>query len=173
MKQLPNDFWALGPNVTGYPGGFPNGFMQRLKKEGIWGNKRLHLCSGTVQDGVTIDIKPELNPTIVADLSEGIPLEDESFDFILIDPPYAEEKANDLYGVSLLSVPALLKECARVVQHDGTVALLDLRVWPPKTKLLRWKALIAVYTANRGPKPLRALSVFQKVPKPLEEYNEE
>lgn len=170
MKATPNDFWALGPNVTGYMGGFPNGFMQRLKRERIWGHNRLHLCSGTVQDGTTIDINPELRPTIVADLNNGIPFKDNSFDFILIDPPYSKERAEELYACSLLSVPHLLKESARVVQHDGLVALLDLRVWPPKTPLLRWKKLIAVYTANPGPKHLRALSVFQKVPKPLSEW---
>lgn len=44
---------------------------------------------------------------------------------------------------------------------------LDLRrtVWPPPSPLV-WRALIAVYNANRGPKPLRALQVFRNGPDP-------
>jgi hypothetical protein len=126
-----------------------------------WGERRLHLCSGTIKDGTTIDINPHMRPSIVADLKYGIPLQDDSFDFVLIDPPYSEEKAKNLYAVSLLSVPKLLAESGRVAAPGGFVLLLDLRVWPPP-KCLKWEALIAIYTANRGPKPLRALSVFQK-----------
>lgn len=54
--MMRNGFWALGPNVTGYAGGYPNGFLQRCKHEGIWGARRLHVCSGTVVDGVTVDL---------------------------------------------------------------------------------------------------------------------
>jgi SAM-dependent methyltransferase len=155
-----NGFWAFGPNIRHYPGAFPNGFLERLRETPWWGEQRLHLCSGTVKDGVTIDINPNVEPTIIADLNDGIPLPSSSFDFVLIDPPYAEEKARGLYSVPLLSVPKLLKETGRVIKPGGFVALLDLRVWvPPKS--LRWEALIAVYTANPGVKPLRALSVFQ------------
>jgi SAM-dependent methyltransferase len=162
-KKAPyNAFWAFGPNVSHYPGAFPNGFLPRLMDTPWWGTRRLHLCSGTVQDGTTIDINPGLKPSIVADLNYGIPVADNSFDLILIDPPYSEEKAKNLYALPLLSVPRLLKEAGRVVTTDGFVILLDLRVWPPP-KSLKWEALIAIYIANRGPKPLRSLSVLKNV----------
>jgi len=157
-----NGFWAFGPNISHYPGAFPNGFLEKLKQTPWWGQTRLHLCSEAVRDGITIDIKLGVRPTIVADLNLGVPLKDNSVDFILIDPPYSEEKAQTLYQVSLLSIPKLLAEAGRVVTPSGFVLLLDLRIWPPP-KTLRWEALIAIYMANRGPKPLRALSVFRKL----------
>lgn len=170
--MIDNGFVALGPNVTGYPGGYPNGYFNFLKKKGWWKAKRLHVCSGSVKDGTTIDIKPETNPTIVCDVSKGIPLRDNTFDAIYIDPPYSQEKAEELYALPLLSVPALLKEAARVVRHDGLIILFDLRVWmpPPGTN---WVAMYACYLANRGPKPLRCIQVWRKKPRPLGAYDKD
>ncbi len=169
--MIQNHFLALGPNITGYPGGYPNGYLQALRRKGWWGIRRLHLCSGSVKDGVTVDIKPELRPTVVCDLEIGIPFKDSTFDAVFIDPPYSEEQAQNLYGLPLLSIPKLLKEASRVVRHDGLVVLLDLRVWVPP-KELDWLALCAVYVANRGPKPLRAIQVWRKKPAPLETWDD-
>ena len=174
--MIRNFFWALGPNVSHYPGAYPNGFLERCKSEGFWGMRRLHLCSGTVADGVTIDCKRELRPSILADLEIGIPCKDETFDAIFIDPPYSEEHAAGLYGVHLLSVPRLLTESARVVRRNGFVCLLSWSVWTTwsaKKNAMELYALGAVYTANRGVKPLRALSVWKKRPHPLEHYDED
>jgi SAM-dependent methyltransferase len=174
VEAWDKEFLGLGPNLTGYPGGYPNGFLQALKRKGYWGEKRLHVCSGTVQDGTTIDIKPEIitsetsgskvyRPTIVADVSRGIPLPDDSFDVAIIDPPYSDEQARMLYGLPLLSVPALLKEAQRVVRPGGYVVILDLRNWGDlRPKGMEWVALLPVNVANRGAKPLRACCVFRK-----------
>jgi hypothetical protein len=119
--------------------------MQWLRKKGWLGKDRLHLCAGSVKDGTTCDINPATHPTVLCDLELGIPFKDNSFDTIIIDPPYATEKAMDLYGVPLISVP----------------------------KLLSWKAIWAIYVANRGPKPLRACQVWVKKSRPLEGYGQE
>ncbi len=168
-----NEFVALGPNTTGYPGGYPTGYFEYLKRRGWWKASRLHLCSGSVHDGITIDVNPEVRPTVICDLEIGIPFRESSFDAIYIDPPYSEARAEELYERPLLSVPRLLKEAQRVVRHDGIVVLLDWKVWPPHlyAKSLDWEALCSVYMANRGPKPLRALQVWRKKPRPLEEFD--
>lgn len=166
IYMIKNDFWFLGPNLTGYPGGYPNGFLQRLKKERIWGENRIHICSGTVLDGITIDIKREpkgkdsICPIIQGD-ALNLPIKDNSFDFALIDPPYSEQKSENLYSLPLLSVPNALKEMVRIVKPGGIIGILDLRVWypPPESD---WTHLIAIYMANRGAKPLRAFSVYKK-----------
>ena len=165
--MITNDFWALGPNNTHYPGGFPAGFLNRLKREGYWGENRLHICSGTVTDGTTIDIsrepkgKHQVRPHIQGD-AETLPFKDKSFDFVLIDPPYSKEKSVDLYQVSYCSIPKVMNEASRVTKTRGLVVLLDMRTWrsPKNTELV---ALIAIYMANKGPKPLRALTVYRKI----------
>jgi len=165
---------GLGPNVTGYPGGYPNGYLQFLQRKGWWGTRRLHLCSGSVADGTTVDIKRfivtshaagsrTVRPTVRADLRHGVPFADGSFDGIYIDPPYSEEKASELYALPLVNVPALLKEAYRVLAPSGYIVILDLRNWGDlRPKGSTWVALHPVNTANRGAKPLRACCVFQK-----------
>jgi SAM-dependent methyltransferase len=171
---MENDFWALGPNVTGYPGGYPNGFLERCRAERIWGARRLHVCSGSVEDGVTVDLSPSpkgkanARPTIVAEATR-LPFKDAAFDVVLADPPYSDDMASGLYGVALVSAPKLLAECARVVRPGGLVGILDWRVWPPPTSL-KWKALIAIAMANLGPKPLRAFSVYRRGERALETF---
>jgi SAM-dependent methyltransferase len=165
---------GLGPNVTGYPGGYPNGYLQAMERLGYWGPRRLHLCSGSVQDGVTVDVKRLIltkhvsgnrvhSPTVRADLRHGVPFADASFDAVFIDPPYSEEKATELYALPLVNVPALLREAYRVVVPGGCVVILDLRSWAvmrPKGSI--WVALHPVNDANRNVKPLRACCVFRK-----------
>ncbi len=52
------DTWILGPAGNGYPGSFPNGFLNRVKKR-WWGMRRLWVCSGGFHDpgGIMLDIK--------------------------------------------------------------------------------------------------------------------
>ena len=118
----------------------------------------MHLCAGSVDDGITVDLNPATRPHVVADATR-LPFRDRTFDTVIADPPYSPEMAENLYATPYLSVPKLLKEAARVVKPGGYVLLLDLRTWPPPDEL-RWRGLVAIYTANRGAKPLRALSVF-------------
>lgn len=123
-----------GPFPDG--GGYPHAFlkwayrtMSRVSGRHCDPDNVLHLCSGSMQRGVTVDIRPELNPTIVADCrSTG--LKDESFDFILADPPYSKEYAKNLYGTDGHYPPPsqIVAEACRLLRPGGCFGLLHFTV---------------------------------------------
>ncbi len=89
----------------------------------------LHLCSGSMVTGTTVDIRPETNPDIVADC-RSVPLPDESFDFILADPPYSADYAQNLYGTGdHYPTPfQIMKEASRLLRPGGQFGLLHTQV---------------------------------------------
>jgi SAM-dependent methyltransferase len=107
----------------------------------------LHLCGGSVNHGITVDIRPEKNPTIVADC-RNVPLPDESFDFILADPPYSEDYATNLYGTGA-NYPKpgqIAKEACRLLRPGGKFGFLHFQV-PMTRKPLR---ILGVYGVTTG-----------------------
>ena len=112
-------------------GGYPKGFIE-------WAcdmmgcddpSTILHLCSGSVVTGTRVDIRPEMNPDIVADC-RCVPLPDESFDFILADPPYSVEYAENLYGThdNYPKPGQIMREACRLLRPGGKVGLLHFLV---------------------------------------------
>jgi hypothetical protein len=92
--------WIMGSDFrveSGYYGGYPAGYLRRVKA--LFPDKRrvLHLFSGKVDlaalPGDTVDINPDLRPTYVDDAQrlQGVPLAD--YDLVLADPPYSIEDA--------------------------------------------------------------------------------
>ncbi len=159
--------WGLGPPNNGYPGAFPRGLISRIRKR-WWGKKRLWLFSGSFKDpeGITVDIKPELRPDVVADC-QYLPFKDESFDFVMLDPPYSEEEAQRLYNLPYCNMLKVMNEAARVCRSGGYVLLLH-RLIPfhhpengPHFRRLIVKAIIAVYMIA-GWTNIRALTVWEK-----------
>jgi hypothetical protein len=92
--------WIMGNDYrvkTGYYGGYPAGYLRRIRALFPDKQRVLHLFSGKVDlsalPGDTVDINPNLNPTYVDDAQtlQSVPLE--SYDLILADPPYSVEDA--------------------------------------------------------------------------------
>jgi hypothetical protein len=92
--------WIMGNDYrvqTGYYGGYPAGYLRRIRA--LFPDKRrvLHLFSGKVDlsalPGDTVDINADLNPTYVDDAQrlEQVPLAE--YDLVLADPPYSVEDA--------------------------------------------------------------------------------
>lgn len=161
--EIRNAFWHLGPNVTGYPGGFPNGLLERLRASAWWGPDRLHVCSGSVQDGVTCDINPDTRPSVVC-RGEQLPFASQTFDTVVLDPPYSASEASELYDAPAPSVPSMLDEACRVTRPGGYFILLHRHVF-----MFRYTpdhasnhSLIAVYHHGRGLPELRALQVWMR-----------
>lgn len=92
--------WIMGQDYrvkSGYYGGYPAGYLKRVKslfpdKVGV-----LHLFSGRVDQSVlpgdTVDLDPAMEPMYLDDAQDlsGVPLG--LYDLVLADPPYSVEDA--------------------------------------------------------------------------------
>jgi len=90
--------WIMGNNYrvkSAYYGGYPNGYLRRVKALFPDKKKILHLFSGkvdkTIMPGDTVDLNPEFSPDFIDDAQnlENVPLE--KYDLIMADPPYSVE----------------------------------------------------------------------------------
>ena len=150
------------PDGGGYPIGFLEWALETMRCADY--SKVLHVCSGSVISGVRVDIRREMNPSVVAD-AINLPFENESFDFILSDPPYSEDYASNLYktGNRYPSPSAILQEAERVLRPNGLIGLLHFQV-PMSRKPMR---LLKVYGVTTGAGyAIRAWSLFQKMSAP-------
>jgi hypothetical protein len=111
--------WIMGNDYrvqTGYYGGYPAGYLRRIKA--LFPDKRrvLHLFSGKVDlaalPGDTVDVNADLAPTFVDDAQtlERVPLAD--YDLILADPPYSVEDA-ERYKVTMVKRNCVMRALQR------------------------------------------------------------
>ena len=161
------DIWVLGPASSHYQGSFPKGLIPRIKKR-WWGQKRLWLFSGSFKDkeGVTVDINPDVHPDVVTD-AQNLPFEDDSFDFVMADPPYSEEEAQKLYNLPYPSIVKVLNEMARVTCTEGYMILLH-RLFPARhpafnehVRRMHLEAIVGV-AIIAAISNIRALTVWKK-----------
>lgn len=143
-------------------GGYPIGFVEwAYEVMGVTDPERvLHLCSGSMRTGVRVDIRHEMNPTVCCDI-RNTPFPDESFDFILSDPPYAESYAENLYGTGqhYPKPSEILKEATRLLRPNGYFGLLHFIVPMNRSPM----KLVQVYGITTGAGyAIRAWSLFTK-----------
>ena len=144
-------------------GGYPKGFIEwAFDIMGVTDPSMVvHLCSGSVKIGITIDIRPEMNPTICCDC-RNVPLKDEAIDFILADPPYAKDYAENLYktGEFYPKPGEILKEASRILKIGGQVGLMHFIV-PVTRRPLKMKHVYGITTGNGT--AIRAWTLLEKV----------
>lgn len=112
--------WIMGNDYrvkSSYYGGYPAGYLKRVKA--LFPDKKrvLHLFSGKVDlavlPGDTVDINPALAPTWLDDAQTltAVPLE--RYDLVLADPPYSVEDC-DHYGTSMVRRNTVMRALARL-----------------------------------------------------------
>lgn len=144
-----------------YYGQHPVGYLKKVKalfpdlQESV-----LHLCSGTVKEDVTIDLKRELRPTICCD-AQNLPLRPNSYSLVTFDPPYSKRDANVYYGVPYLSVPKVMKQVLMILKPGGFFCILDVR-YPSYHRSEGWRLIGLIGVVTGFGKITRILSVFQK-----------
>lgn len=123
--------WVMGNNyrvASGYYGGYPHGFLQRLKA--LFPDKRrvLHLFSGRVDlaalPGDTVDINSANGATYVDDAQTLTLVPVEDYDLIVADPPYSVEDC-DHYQTSMIKRNVVMRALGQRLRPDAHVAWLD------------------------------------------------
>ena len=160
--------WFLGNTWavrSGYYGGYPQGYLKRLRALFPDKQRVLHLFSGRVNvadfPGDTCDINRELNPTFVADAHtlDGVPVED--YDLILADPPYSAEDA-DHYGTPLVSRNKVVEVLSHRMRPGAHLAWLD-QAQPIYVKA-RLKPEAAIGIVRSTMHRYRALLIWRRLP---------
>jgi len=111
-------------------GGYPKGFLRWASRTLGCGGREgqvLHVCSGSVRSGVTVDIRAEVGPQVVAD-GLHLPFRDGSFRWVMSDPPYSQGWARELYGTNEPALKQLCNELSRVLAPGGKVGVLHHKV---------------------------------------------
>jgi SAM-dependent methyltransferase len=120
----------------------------------------LHVPSGTITHGVTVDrIQDEVRrPRIIADAA-ALPFRAETFDLVLSDPPYTPADSAR-YGCKPFPLGKAMSEAHRVLRPGGHLGVLH--TYYPTYRRKNWKliGLIAVVTGFQ--RATRMFSIFEK-----------
>lgn len=123
--------WIMGNNYrvkSKYYGGYPAGYLRRIKALFPDKQKVLHLFSGHVDTvtlpGDTVDIHPHLNPTFVDDAHTLTKVPVEHYDLTCGDPPYSVEDCNH-YKCTMVKRNVVLKSLGARLPSGAHVCWLD------------------------------------------------
>jgi hypothetical protein len=112
--------WIMGNDYrvkSTYYGGYPAGYLKRVRALFPDKKKTLHLFSGQVDQsafpGDTVDINPALNPTYVDDAQTLTQVPLEKYDLVLADPPYSVEDA-DHYQTTMIKRNVVMRALQRL-----------------------------------------------------------
>lgn len=112
--------WIMGNDYrvkSEYYGGYPAGYLRRVRALFADKTRVLHLFSGKVDlhafPGDTVDVNPAFNPTYVDDAQtlQDVPLE--QYDLVLADPPYSVEDA-DRYQTTMVKRNVVMRALQRL-----------------------------------------------------------
>lgn len=122
---------AADPEGYAVFGRYPRGWLRWVLRTRLLGDvardEVLHVCSGTLLERWTIDVRHEARPRVQA-AGDELPFRDASFRAVLMDPPYSDEHAKNLYRTKNPKPAWLLGEAARVVMPGGRIGILHVAV---------------------------------------------
>lgn len=159
--------WLIGnyyKRKEGYHGEYPPSFLERIYALFPGRHKILHMFSGTIKgdrEVTTVDINPELNPSVVCNVTEMANfLPNEHFELVVADPPYSRKDA-DIYGVPLVNKRLALREARKVTQKGGVLVWLDTQT--PIYRKLDWNLLGMIGVSCGTNRAFRVATLFESV----------
>lgn len=170
MSDIQNEMWVLPrPRGDYYVGSFPLHFEKKLirllgfdeKQVGQEGGPTvLHPFGGLSEYGDTVDLNETTLPTWVGDAHDLHWIKDDSYDLVLLDPPYSDEEASWLYSTPGLKPGKFKAEACRVTKPGGYVALYHRH--QPTRPADGWKLTHRICVLTRAGHAARICFVYQK-----------
>ena len=159
--------WIMGNNYqvrSGYYGGYPAGYLRRIKALFPEKQKVLHLFSGRVDlsvlPGDTVDLNPDLEPTYLDDAQKlaGVPVD--KYDLILADPPYSIEDA-DHYQPTMVKRNLVMRALGRKASPGTHVVWLDQVL--PMYRKDQWRIVGLIGMVKSTNHRFRVVVIFEKI----------
>lgn len=159
--------WIMGNDYrvkSKFYGGYPAGYLRRVKA--LFPDKKhvLHLFSGRVDTSVfpgkTVDVNSELLPDYVANAERmfNVPLQD--FDLILADPPYSVEDCEH-YGTPMVNRNKVIAHIAGALEPESHVVWLDQVLPMYRKDEFRIEAAIGMWKSTNH--RFRGITIFKKL----------
>jgi hypothetical protein len=158
--------WIMGNAYgvkSGYYGGYPHGYLKRVKSLFPEKMRCLHVFSGRVDQsawpGDTVDLNADMQPTFIDDAQslEKVPLA--NYDIILADPPYSVEDAEH-YKPTMVKRNKVMAALARC--NTGThVVWLDQVL--PMYRKDEWKIIGVIGMVKSTNHRFRVITIFEKI----------
>jgi hypothetical protein len=147
-----------------YYGGYPAGYLKRVKA--LFPDKQnvLHLFSGKVDTAVfpgkTVDINAENNPDFVDDAQHLTQVPLGEFDLVMADPPYSVEDC-DHYQTTMVKRNVVMKALGKGLKSGTHVVWLD-QVLPMfrKDEFVMEGVIGMVKSTNHR---FRVITIFRKI----------
>ena len=159
--MIPTEAWVLPrPRPDCYVGSFPQHFEKKLWRALGEPEKILQPFGGLCELGDCVDLNPTTTPTWVGDAHDLHWIENCTYDWVLLDPPYSDEESEILYGTPPLQYGRFVKEAVRVTKVGGLVSIyLDKQ--PPRPD--RCKLVHRVVVLTRTWHKARICFTFEKL----------
>lgn len=152
--------WVLPrPRRIRYKGGFPLHFEKKLWRLLGAPGKVLHPFGGMAEIGDRVDINPEVNPTWVGDAHKMTWIKKNTYDMVVLDPPYDDEQSQKLYKTGKLRYSDYVREAVRVCKRGGHVCIYHWVMTPRPEGTTYAKRIVILTRVWHRP---RVCCVFQK-----------
>jgi hypothetical protein len=159
--------WIMGNNYkvnSGFYGGYPAGYLKRIKALFPDKNNVLHLFSGKVDknilNGKTVDINKDNDPDYVDDAQSLLNVPIEEFDLILADPPYSVEDCEH-YKTTMVKRNKVMKALGEKAKKDTFVVWLDQVL--PMYKKIQWEIIAVIGMVKSTNHRFRVITIFRKI----------
>ena len=164
--------WLMGNNYrvkSKYYGGYPAGYLRRVKALFPDKNRPLHIFSGRVDlsalPGDTVDLDPVAEPTYTDDAQSLANVPVEKYDLILADPPYSVEDA-DHYQPTMVKRNKVMRALAQSAVAGTHVVWLDQVL--PMYRKADWKIIGLIGMVKSTNHRFRVVTIFERLTKPPE-----